>query len=183
MAKIKGYVDPYWHETYLMVLILNRGSMRKSELFDRVREEQKKRIVLGEKGQTHSRRNYDRWVERRKDQWVISEREGTLELTRLGKWIASSRLGTFFERDDLANLICSNCAKSGDLVFLKPLPGTAETNAKGRLFMNLQCPRCQNRISRMPISETLSEEEFVQFYNKALRELHGIIKGQPLAFQ
>jgi len=67
MAKVKGYVDPYWHERHLMVLILNRGSMCKPELFDRVREEQKKRTVLGEKRQTHSRCNYDRWVERRKD--------------------------------------------------------------------------------------------------------------------
>jgi len=175
MAKVKGYVDPYWHERHLMVLILNRSSMRKPELFDRVRIEQKKRDVLGEKGQAHSRRNYDHWVERRTDQWVIVENEGTLELTGLGKWIANSRLGTFFDRDDFIELICSNCAKPGDLVFLKPLQGTSETNAKGRLFMDLQCPRCQNRISRMPISEVLSEEEFIQFYNKALRELDGVI--------
>lgn len=183
MAKIKGYVDPCWHEAYLMVLMLNRGSMRRAELFDRIREEQKKRVVLGEKGQAHSKRNYGSWVKRREDQWVISERGGTLELTPLGKWIANSRLANFFERDDFIDLICSSCAKPGDLVFLKPLPHTAETNAKGRLFMDLQCPRCQNCISRMPISEVLSEEEFIQFYNKALRELHGIIKGQPLAVQ
>ena len=175
-----GYIDPYWHEKHLLILTLKNRSMRKHELFDEVAEEQKKRIVLGEKGVTHSRRNYKRWVGIREEQWVIGEHEGTLELTPLGKWIANSTLGTFFERDDLVELICANCAKPGDLVFLKPLPDTAETNANGRLFMDIQCSRCQNRVARMPISETLSKEEFIQFYNRALRELRGIVKGQAL---
>jgi len=175
MPITKGYIDPYWHEGYLMVLILNRGSMRKPELFDSVRIEQKKRDVLGEKGQAHYKSNYNHWVERRIDQLVIVECEGMLKLTGLGKWIANSRLGTFFDRDDFIKFICSNCAKPGDLVFLKPLQNTSETNAKGRLFMDLHCPKCQNHISRMPISDVLSEEEFIQFYNKALKELDGVV--------
>ena len=183
MPIIKGYIDPYWHERHLMILMLNKGPMRKHELFDEITKEQKKRIVLGEKEVAHSRSAYNYWVKRRESQRVISEHGSALELTPLGKWIANSALGTFFERDDFVELICNECAKHGNLVFLKLLPHTAETNAKGRLFMDLQCPRCQNHISRMPISEVLSEEEFIQFYNKALRELHGIIKGQPLAVQ
>ncbi len=162
----------------LMILILNMGPMRKRQLFDRLTSEQKKRKVLGEEGQTHSRRNYARWVRIREDQQVIVEHEGTLELTKIGAWIVKSRLATFFDRDDFINLVCDNCAKPGDLVLLKPLRGISEMNAKGRLFMDLQCPRCHNYISRMPISEVLSEEKFIQFYNKALRELYGIIKGQ-----
>lgn len=183
MPIIEGYIDPYWHERHLMTLVLNKGSMRKHELFDEIREEQKKRTVLGEKEVAHSTSTYNYWVKRRESQWIINERKSTLELTPLGKWIVNSALGTFFERDDFVNLICSKCAKPGDLVLLKPLPHTVETNTKGRLFMDLQCPRCQNHISRMPISEVLSDKEFIQFYNKALRELHGIIKGQPLAVQ
>jgi len=105
--------------------------MRKNELFDEITEEQKKRTVLGEKEVVHSRSAYSYWVNCRESQWVISEYEGALELTPLGKWIANSALGTFFERDDLVELICIRCAKPGDLVFLKPLPDTAETNAKG----------------------------------------------------
>jgi len=183
MPIIKGYIDPYWHEKYLLILILNNGSMRKHELFDEIAEEQKKRIVLGEKEVVHSRRAHSYWVNYRESQWVISEHESTLKLTPLGKWIANSALGTFFERDNLVDLICSRCAKPGDLVFLKPLPHTVETNAKGRLFMDLQCPRCHHCVKRMPISEVLSKEEFIKFYDKALRELNGIVKGQPPVVQ
>ena len=180
MPIVKGYIDPYWHERHLMILKLNRGPTRKNQLFDEIREEQKKRIVLGEKEVAHSISAYNYWVNRRRSQWVINKHGSILELTLLGKWIANSTLGSFFQRDDLIDLICSKCAKPGHLALLKPLPHTAETNAKGRLFMDLQCPRCQNCISRMPVSEVLSEEEFIQFYNKALRELHRITKGQPL---
>lgn len=171
--------DPFWHEKDLMVLILNRGPMLKRELFDELAREQKRKILLGEKGLEHSESAYRYWVKSRRSQWVISEHEGVLELTPLGKWIANSTLRTFLERDDLLSLICDHCAASAHLVFSRPLTDTAETNAKGRLFMDLQCPRCSHYVSRMPLSEVLSKEEFSRFYNQALKELSGVVEGEP----
>lgn len=49
MAIVKGNTDPYWHESKLIILILNKGSLQKDELFGKIREEQKKRTVFGEK--------------------------------------------------------------------------------------------------------------------------------------
>ena len=159
---------------------IGKSAMRKRELFEEFTREQKKRTVLGEKGVAYSRFAYNYWVNSREKQWVISGHEGILELTALGKWIANSALGTFFERDDFVDLTCSKCRKPGDLVLLKPLPHTAETNAKGTLFMDFQCPRCSFSLKRMGVSEVLLKEEFITFYNEALRELDGIVKGQPL---
>jgi hypothetical protein len=171
MPIIKGHIDPYWHESHIMILLLNKGPMRKRDLFDAIRKEQRQRIVLGEKGMTHSLSAYNYWVNRRKSQYVVEEDRSTLRLTPLGKWIANSTLDTFLQRDEFVDLICSECAKPEDLAFLKPLPDTAETNAKGRLFMDLQCPRCSRIVKRVPVSQVLSKEEFIKFYNKALNEL------------
>ena len=183
MTIVKGYIDTYWHERHLMILVLNRGPMRKNQLFDEIRGEQRKRMVLGEKEVAHSKSAYNYWVNSRRSQWVLSKHGSILQLTPIGKWIANSTLGNFFQRDDFIHLICSKCAKPGHLALLEPLLHTAQTNAKGILFMDLQCPRCQNCISRMPVSEILSEEEFIQFYHKALRELQRITKGQSLAVE
>lgn len=172
--------DPFWHEKELMVQILSRGPVSKRDLFNKLTQEQRRKTFLGEKGLAHCRSTYNNWVSSRKSQWVISEHEGTLELTPLGKWIGNSTLCTFFERDHLISLICGQCAAPADLVFLKPLMHTAETNAKGRLFMDLQCPRCRHYVNRMPLSEVLSKEGFRELYNKALKELSGIVTGQSL---
>ena len=181
MAIIKGYIDPYWHESGLIILILNRCALRKDELFEQIAQEQRKRIVLGEKEITHSKSAYRYWLKKHKSQWIISEYGDTLDLAPLGKWIADSGLGTFHQRYDFVNLICPKCAEPGDLALLKPLPGMTETNAKGRLFMDLECPRCHYGINRMGISEVLSRDGYIKFYNKALTELQKVVKvGQFL---
>lgn len=176
MAIIKGYIDPYWHESYLMILILNQGHLKKNELFEKITQEQKKRTVLGEKEVTHSESAYRYWLKKHQNHWIINDYGDTLELTPLGKWMANSRLGSFFDRENFIGLICSKCARPGDLVVLKLLPDTAETNAKGRLFMDVECPRCHYSEKRVPLSEALSQNEFTKFYNKALTELQKIVK-------
>ena len=181
MAVIKGRIDTYWHESHLILLILNKYPLRKDELFKIIRHEQKKRTVLGERGISHSKSAYNYWVKKRKNQWVISERGNTLELTPLGKWITNSKLGTFFDRDDFVHFICPKCSKLGDLSLLKPLPGKAETNATGRLFMSFQCPRCDHSADRWGISEVLSKDEFMNFYTNALTELQKIVRIAGIA--
>lgn len=87
MPIVKGYIDPSWHEKNLMVLALAKGSMRKCELFDEVRKEQKKRVVLGGEGITHSISAYNYWLKALEDQQIIHDNGSTLELTSLGKQI------------------------------------------------------------------------------------------------
>jgi len=171
MAIIKGKIDPYWHESHLIILILSKGPLPKNELFKRLNQEQKKRTVLGEKEIAHSKSAYSYWLKSRKAQWIVSECENILELTPLGRWIANSNLGTFFDREDFINFMCPKCTKPTDLALLKPLTDTAETNAKGRLFMRVACPRCGYSMARCGISEVLSKGEFMDFYKKALTEL------------
>jgi hypothetical protein len=180
MAKIKGWADPYWHEKNLIILILNKGALRKKELFEKIREEQRNRIVFGEKGQTHSKDNYDKWLKSLEKQWIVSRYEDDFKLTPLGKWIAKSQLGTFFERANFAELMCHNCSKPADLTLLKPLPDTAETNVKGRLFMNVECPRCQYSMNRLPISNNLTKNQFINFYNHSVEELKRLLKIEAL---
>ena len=180
MTVIKGNIDPYWHERHLIILILNKGSLVKDELFVKIREEQKERTILGEKGVTHSESAYRYWVKSLRNQWVISRRGDKLELTPLGKWIANSEL-TFFDREDFIChkcLMCPECSKPADLALLKPLVDTEETNRKGRLFMDVKCPRCQYSENRCPISEDLTKDQFISFYNNAVGELKRLeLKG------
>lgn len=171
MVIVKGKINSFWHEKQLIVLILNKGSLPKNELFRKIRQEQKKRTVLGEKGIVHLKSAYEYWLKSRKNQWVVNECGDVLELTPLGKWIANSQLGTFFDRDSFVESMCPKCTKPGDLVLLKPLPDTTETNAKGRLFMSVKCPRCGCVIERWGISEVLSKGEFMDFYRKVVTEL------------
>lgn len=110
-------------------------------------------------------------VKSRRNQWVISRRGDKLELTSLGKWIANSELGCFFDREDFICLMCPECSKPADLALLKPLVDTEETNKKGRLFMDVECPRCQYSENRWPISEDLTKDQFISFYNHAVEEL------------
>lgn len=180
MAVIKGDTDPYWHEKELIILILNKGSLRKDELFGKIKEEQKKRTVFGEKGQTHKKSTYRNWVKSRENQWVITRCGDKLELTPLGKWIANSELGTFFDRADLVELMCPNCSKPANLALLKPLPDTAETNVKGRLFMDVECPRCQYSMNRLPMSNNLTKNQFINFYNHGVGELKRLLKIEAL---
>jgi len=176
MAVIKGNIDPYWHESNLIILMLNKGSLQKDELFGKIREEQKERAVFGEKGQTHTESAYRYWVKQHENQSVISRCGDRLELTPLGKWWANSELGTFFNRKDFIYLMCPKCTKPADLALLKPLVDTAETNAKGRLFIDVKCPRCQYSENRWPMSEDLTKDQFISFYNHAVGELKRLPK-------
>jgi hypothetical protein len=36
MPVIKRYIDLYWHESNLIILILNKGSLHKDELFRKI---------------------------------------------------------------------------------------------------------------------------------------------------
>jgi hypothetical protein len=182
MAVIKGDIDPHWHERELIVLILSRGPLQKNELFKRIAEEQEKRIVIDGEPRTHSKSAYEYWVKQHKEQWVVSQRAGTLELTSLGKWIATSKLGTVLYRNYFVSFICPGCIIPADLALLKPQLDTRETNAMGRLFMDMECPRCDYRVPRVGISEVLSEGKFIRFYNDTLTQLQRIVNitGQLL---
>jgi hypothetical protein len=176
MAVIKGNIDPYWHESNLIILTLNRGSLWQDELFKTIKEEQQKRTIFGEKEITHSESAYKYWVKKRENHWIISRYGDKLELTPLGRWIANSELGTFFNRADFVELVCYKCSEPANLALLKPLPDTAETNAKGRLFMDVKCPRCQYSINRLRMSEDLTKDQFISFYNHAVGQLQRIIE-------
>lgn len=176
MPKVKGYIDPDWAESNLIILILDKGSLQVGELLEKIREEQKKRIVLGEKDITHTKSAYGYWIKQLENKWIISRDGAMVELTLLGKWISNSKLGTFCSRADFVNLLCHECFKPADLVLLKPLVETAQTNSKGRLFMDVKCPRCQHTMIRMPMTENLAKDEFIAFYNDAVRELKRLVR-------
>lgn len=184
MAIIKGTIDPHWHESNLLIALLNKcGPMQKSELFECIREQQKAMFVLGEKGVTHSKSAYRYWVRARKKQGIITECDGMLQLTPLGYWIVNSKLGTLSERDNfIANFLCPSCMKSSELVLLKPRTDTAETNAKGRMFMDIECRRCNYTQKRSAVSDVPATDNFISFYNQASTELRKTIRimGQLL---
>lgn len=73
MTVIKGKFDPYWHERHLIILVLNKHPLRKEELFEELRIQQRRRGLLGEKGIIHSESAYKYWVKNLKNQWVITE--------------------------------------------------------------------------------------------------------------
>jgi len=89
----------------------------------------------------------------------------------------NSKLGTFFQRDDFINLICPRCAGPDDLALFKPDMQTLETNAKGRVFVDMRCQRCSFAANRKSIPEGIPEKEFPAFYNRALGELSGVVTG------
>jgi hypothetical protein len=172
MAVIKGEVDPNWHERELIPILLATRPLQKNDLLNRLEEEQKNKIVFGEEGRTHSRSAYRYWINHHEQQCVVNESGGTVELTPLGRWIVTSAVGTVLERNDfLDKFLCNKCIRTRSLALLKPVVNTYETNARGRLFADMECPKCACVSQRVPIAEALSVGEFRHFYNNALSEL------------
>jgi len=63
MEVIPQGIDPDWHESHLLIQVMDIGPVPRGELFNRVRERQREKVVLGEKGITHSRRAYKYWLD------------------------------------------------------------------------------------------------------------------------
>jgi hypothetical protein len=172
MMVITQGIDPDWHESHLLIQVLNIGPMPRKELFNRVREQQRKKTVLGEKGWTHSRSAYVYWLKRFIEYQIAIESEGQLRLTDLGKWIANSKTGTLEDRYlFISNLTCLYCRKHGYIVVLKLEKSTAITNSKGKLYMNTECPRCDKSENQRGVHEDLSLDQFISFYDQVISEL------------
>ncbi|MEE8636642.1 MAG: hypothetical protein V3T04_00720, partial [Dehalococcoidia bacterium] len=90
--------DPDWHESHLLIQLMNTGPMPRKELFNRVHEEQSKKKVLGEEGITHPRRDYLYWLKKYIAHQIAIESEGQPRLTALGEWVANSTTSTLEDR-------------------------------------------------------------------------------------
>ena len=91
-------IDPDWHESHLLIQLMNIGPMPRKELFNRVREEQSKKKVLGEEGITHSESGYKYWLRKLIAAQIAIESEGQPRLTALGEWVANSTTSTLEDR-------------------------------------------------------------------------------------
>ncbi len=165
-------IDPDWHESYLLIQLMNIGPMPRRELFNRVREEQSKKKVLGEEGITHSKSAYIYWLRNQIADQIAIESEGQPRLTALGKWIANSTTSTLQDRYlFVSNLTCLDCRKAGYIVVLKPEESTAITDSKGRLCMDTECTRCGQSHKRMSVCGGFSLDQFISFYSQVVSEL------------
>jgi hypothetical protein len=173
-------LDPDWHESNLLIQLMNGGSLPRKELLNRVREEQSKKKVLGEVGITHSKSAYAYWLRHLIADQVAVESEGGPRLTPLGEWIANSELGTVEDKYlFVCNATCSDCRKKdGYIVILKLERGTAISDAKRRLFANVECPRCGKK-ERKHLYEGFSVDRFIRFYDQALSELTSTARRMP----
>jgi Zn ribbon nucleic-acid-binding protein len=173
-------IDPDWHESNLLIQLMNGGSMPRKELFNRVREEQSKKKVLGEVGITHSKSRYAYWLRNLIADQVAIESEGGPRLTPLGEWIANSQLGIVEDKYCfIYNATCPDCRKKdGYIVILKLEKGTAISDAKRRLFAKVECPRCGKK-NRKRVYEGFSVDQFIRFYDQALSELASIARRMP----
>jgi Zn ribbon nucleic-acid-binding protein len=173
-------IDPDWHESNLLIQLMKGGSMPRKELFNRVREEQRKKKVLGEEGITHSKSAYAYWLRNLMADQIAIESEGRPRLTPLGEWIANSELGTVEDKYlFICNATCPDCRKrDGYVVILKLEKGTAMTDPKGRLFANVECPRCGKK-NRKHLYEGFSVVQFIRFYDQALSELVVTARSMP----
>ncbi|MGB6873722.1 MAG: hypothetical protein WBE46_06265 [Dehalococcoidia bacterium] len=179
MAVIPQGIDADWHESHLRIQVMNIGPVPRKELFNRVREQQGKKVVLGEKGITHSRRAYKYWLDDLIDNQIAIEGEGQPRLTALGKWIANSQTGTLEDRYlFICNLTCLDCRKKhGRIVVLKLERSAAITNSEGRVFMDTQCPRCGKSENRRGVHEGFSVDQFIRFYDQAMSELRKTVRN------
>lgn len=180
MAVIKHGIDPSWHESHLLIEVLNRGFMPKKQLFKQIREQQKEKIVLGQKRITHSDSAYRYWLKSHIEHQIAIEKGEQVGLTSLGKWIANSEIGTLEDRYFfISNLHCLDCKKAGYVVILKPEETTATTNSNGTLFMGTDCPRCGQKENRTRMSDGLSLDQFIRFYDRAISELRKVAETMP----
>jgi len=166
-----------WHEELLTISLLQKGSLQRKELKKRIRSIQKAKSPSFEPylcNQYHSYDNYDRWIRDLIKRGIINEDEynRVLGLTSLGKWLATSKLGSLFERNSfLESFICKKCSSLSNVVPLTPLLDTIDAtrlNTKGHIWVNLRCPRCGTVSSQKHLT---SKDELVRFYNQAVAEL------------
>ena len=177
MTVITHGFDPDWHESYLLIQFMNSGPMLRKDLFKHVREQQREKVVRGEKGRTHSYSAYRYWLKSLVDDQIAIEGEGRAQLTALGKWIANSNTSTLEDRYlFISNLTCLDCRNAGYIAILKPDNSSAQTNSKGGLFMDTECPKCGQMEKYTGVSDGLSLEQFVSFYERVTSELREIAK-------
>ena len=165
-------IDPDWHESHLLIQLMNIGSMPRKELFNRIHEEQSKKIVFGEKDITHGISAYKYWLRRYIEDQIAIEIEGKPRLTALGKWIANSTISTLEDRClFVSNLTCRDCRKAGYIAVLKLDERTAITDSKGKLCMDTECSRCGQSKKRMSVCGGFSLYQFASFYSQVVSEL------------
>ncbi|MEA3442327.1 MAG: hypothetical protein U9R04_02395 [Chloroflexota bacterium] len=169
-----------WHEKLLTISLLEKGPLQRKELKKRIRSIQKANSASFEphlSNQYHSYSNYNHWICNLIERGVIEEDDRGLTLTSLGKWVASSKLGSLFERDSfLQSFICKKCATHPNIVLLAPLLDTIDAtrlNTKGHIWLNLRCPRCGTVTLQKHLT---SKDELVSFYNQAVAELGKFVK-------
>ncbi len=174
-------VDPEWHESLLLIQVMNTRPVPRRELFNLVREQQSKKKVLGAQGITHSRSAYAYWLNDHIDYRIAVEGEGQPRLTALGKWIADSQICTLDDRYlFVCKLTCSHCRKEhGRMVFLKLDRGTATINAKGKVCMDTQCPRCGRCKNQAGLFGGFSIDQLISLYDRALPELRNVVRDMP----
>jgi len=154
--------------------------MPRKELFNRVREEQSKKKVLGEEGITHSRSAYTYWLRKLIAAQIAVEGEGQPRLTALGEWVANSTMSTLEDRYRfVCHLTCLDCRKAGYIVVLELEESAAITNSKGRLCMDTECTRCGQSHKRMSICEGFSLDQFISFYGQVISELRKAARIMP----
>lgn len=181
MTLVGVLLDPNWHESHLLIQIMNTGSLPRKELLNRVREEQSKIEVLGEVGITQSRSAYVYWLKQHTADRIATESEGQPRLTALGRWIANSEIGTVEDKYlFICNLACRDCRKKdGYIVILKLETGTVTTGSNERLFADTECPRCGKRENGQRVYEGFSVDQFVRFYDRAISELRKTLRAIP----
>lgn len=170
------------HEELLIISLLRKGTLQRKELKERIRSIQKAKSASFEPhlpNQYHSNSAYNYWIRYLKKREIIAEDEfnKVLSLTSLGKWIASSKLGSLFERNSfLESFICKKCSALPNIVLLAPLLDSIDAsriNAKGQIWVDLRCPKCRSMITHLL---GFSNGELVKFYNQAVAELGQFVK-------
>lgn len=173
---LKPRHDSEWLENPQVVSILSEGSLSRPELFERLRRVQEVTDTPFGRGGPHSNRTYLRWVRYFEDRGIVEEDGEVLSLTRLGWWVANSKLGTIFQRERFLPLMsCTRCSASQTKVLFKPLIDTRRTNNEEALFMDLQCPKCGDLEKHRNLSPLAKEDGFVGFYNMVIGELRHVI--------
>lgn len=162
--------DLQWHESLQILLVLSRGPADKGTVYEEVRKRQRKMVP----DYTRSKSTFRYWVRRHVEDGKIRERGSSLELTPLGQWIVSSTVGTLSDRElFLFNYACLECSTSCTRVLYELDTGTAETNKRGDISMDVRCPRCGRSIERHKATRRMfpSVQDFLQFHRSAVKEL------------
>jgi len=84
-------IDPDWHESHLLIQLMNIGPVPRKELFNRVHDEQSKKKVLGEVGITHSRSAYLYWLKEHIADGIATESQGQPHVQN-GLWLIDTKV-------------------------------------------------------------------------------------------